>query len=402
MKRLLTIFLALFGVALLVSCHHSDPIIEEEEPTADHTLLIYMAADNNGMAKFCDGNINACIQGLREAKQPLNLIIFKDTGAKPVLFQLKRNAKNKQKVDTLYIKKYTEYVNTSDPAFLAEVVNATFEACPARIKGFEYWSHGGSWVPDGWSPSKAQAARPAQRASQYIGVDNYRYMQLWEFREALEKCPHLDYILFDACNMATAEVAYELRQHCDYIFASAQEIMGDGFPYATMVASLSDAYKSGVEPTLRTCVDLMQQRYPSNGSLSLIKSAEMDPLAQAYAQLLLEHPGQLEILSQNAYSIQSGWQHYGGGDPTRSIYYYYDLAEVAEYLEGDVSAQLKSAVPYSYCAPSYYSMYDGCNHALTHFTGLAVSVPEFFGLCRGNSYLREGYHQTQWGQLMGY
>lgn len=401
MNRLLTLFLALLGVAMLASCHHSDPIIEEE-PAADHTLLIYMAADNNGMAKYCNDNINACIQGLCQAKQPLHLLIFKDTGPHPVLFQLKRNARNKQKVDTLYVKRYDEYVNTSDPAFLAQVVNAAFEACPATVKGFEYWSHGGSWVPDGWSPSKEQTAREATRASQYVGIDNNRYMQLWEFREALEKCPHLDYISFDACNMATAEVAYELRKQCDYILASAQEIMGDGFPYKGMISSLSEAHvAAGVETALRACVDHMQILYPNNGSLSLFKCHEMEAVADAYARLLQDSPDCLAALRENASTIQSGWQHFGGGGATNTIYYYYDLQEVAEYLQGDVSAVVKSAVPYYYTAATYYSRYDG-RHAIDRFCGLAVSVPEFFGLCRGNSYLREGYHMTQWGQKMGY
>ena len=399
MKKILAAFVYFLFLCFATSCQHKDPVVEDVLPSDLHTLLIYMVGDNNGMSRYCEPNIRSCIEGLKQTDPTLNIVIYKDVENHfPELFLLRQDKKNAQKIDTIYIKKYTEYVNSVDPDFMASVVNLVFSECPGKIKGLELWSHGGSWIPDGWSPENTQPTR----ASQYIGIDNHRYMQLWELREALEKCPHLDYITFDACNMATAEVAYELKDRCDYVLASAQEIMGDGFPYKTMMGALSQAYQTGVEPALRICVDLMQKLYPTNGSLSLIKCAEMDALANAYSQLLHDNATLLEALEENADAIQQGWQHYGGGYATNTIYYYYDLEEVAEYLQGDLVSQIHAAVPYSYHADSYYSTYDG-RHAITRFCGIAVSVPEvFLALAKGNSYLSEGYHMTRWGQKMGY
>lgn len=395
--------IALFCILTMIgmtSCEKKSPDVEMK-PVIDHTLLIYMVGDNNGMSKFSNGNIRSCMEGLLQADPSLQLVIYKDVeNHLPELFQLKLNKKNNQKVDTIYIKQYTEYVNSVNKDFLAEVVNAAFEACPAKIKGFEFWSHGGSWIPDGWKPKQEAGST---RASQYIGIDNYRYMQIWEFREALEKCPHLDYITFDACNMATAEIAYELRDRCDYILGSAQEIMGDGFPYSEMIVNLSHASEEGLYQSLCKCVDAMQTLYPNNGSLSLIKSAGMKPLAEAYAALIAAHSDLLNALSEDvAGTIQSDWQHYGGGNATNTIYYYYDLEEVAEYLYGDLTSLLKEVVPYFYCADSYYSGLDYKRYPINRFCGLAVSVPELFHLAKGNQYLQEGYHMTLWGQTMGY
>ena len=42
---------------------------------------------------------------------------------------------------------------------------------------------------------------------------------------------HFDFIMFDACFMASVEVLYELRDKADYFIASPAEIISDGFPY---------------------------------------------------------------------------------------------------------------------------------------------------------------------------
>ena len=403
MRKILFALLCLLSVMGMTSCHEKKTEIEEK-PTVSHTLLIYMVGDNNGMSRYCNSNIRDCIDGLKRADKALNLVIYKDVEGKfPELFLLKPDQKDKLKVDTVYIKQYSEYVNSADKNVLAEVVNTVFDAYPAQIKGFEYWSHGGSWLPDGWRPESEEEPVAATRASQYIGIDNYRYMQIWDLREALEKCPHLDYITFDACNMATAELAYELAGRCDYILGSAQEIMGNGFPYRDMMVSLSAAGEMGIYESLCKCVDNMQTMYPDNGSLSLIKSSAMEPLATAYAALISGHADLLNALEDDAKGlIQENWQRFGGGYATNTLYCYYDMEEVAEYLQGSVSTQLKEAVPYSYCADTYYSGFDGVRYPINRFCGLAISVPELFHLSSGKPFLHEGYHMTRWGKKMGY
>lgn len=407
MSRFLYSLLCSVLLLSLSACHHKEKEVIDPQPTVSHTLLIYMAGDNNGMGSEYKSNVTRCIEGLKKAEPGFNLVIFRDVNPNyPEIYSLQRNAKDPQRIDTVYLRRYEEHINTSDKDVLADVVNFVFETFPSQIKGFEYWSHGGSWLPDGWQPSAPKAA-DRTRATQYIGIDNYRYMQLWDLREALERCPHLDYITFDACNMATAEVAYELRDRCNYVLASAQEILLKGFPYSTMIPSLSKAGSEGVYAALCRCVDDMQAFYPTNGSLSLIKSSEMEPLATAYAQLLNANKPLLDELRRNGAEIEQAWQHHGGGVAINTFYCLYELEDVAEYLHGDLKPQLKAAVPYLYYADTYISafhntLYRDGHFPIDHFYGLAVSVPELFYLSTGKRYLNEGYHMTQWGQRLGY
>ena len=62
-------------------------------------------------------------------------------------------------------------------------------------------------------------------------------MDIIELAETLSPY-HFDFILFDACYMGTIEVAYELKDVCDYIICSPTEILSDGFPYNKIVNKL--------------------------------------------------------------------------------------------------------------------------------------------------------------------
>ena len=57
-----------------------------------------------------------------------------------------------------------------------------------------------------------------------------------EIKDLANAIPYkLDYILFDACLMATVEVAWELRNVCDYLAVSPCEIPAAGFDFRNLV-----------------------------------------------------------------------------------------------------------------------------------------------------------------------
>ena len=57
------------------------------------------------------------------------------------------------------------------------------------------------------------------------------YMELSELADILSACPHLDFLLFDACFMSSVETAYELRRYTDFYVGSPTENPGPGAPY---------------------------------------------------------------------------------------------------------------------------------------------------------------------------
>ena len=56
-------------------------------------------------------------------------------------------------------------------------------------------------------------------------------MNITDIREALEGCPYMDVIMFDACLMANMETAYELKDRAHYFLAAPNSIPAEGFPY---------------------------------------------------------------------------------------------------------------------------------------------------------------------------
>src|SRR5574344_1203366 len=81
---------------------------DEPKPwlVADHTLRIYIAGANS-LSGYCKENIKLLKEGLLNAPDDINLVIYKDNrdsgDGLPVLFQLKRsydNLTNAAKIDT--------------------------------------------------------------------------------------------------------------------------------------------------------------------------------------------------------------------------------------------------------------------------------------------------------------
>ena len=50
---------------------------------------------------------------------------------------------------------------------------------------------------------------------------------------------HFDFIGFDACLMATAETAYSLKDHSNYLVASEETEPGTGWEYTSLLNTIS-------------------------------------------------------------------------------------------------------------------------------------------------------------------
>jgi hypothetical protein len=94
----------------------------------------------------------------------------------------------------------------------------------------------------------------------------------------------MQFILFDDCYMANAEVAYELRNVTNYLIASTSEIMAVGMPYASMWTDLASS-----TPNYSSAVTAFKDFYSSytvpSGTLSAIDCREMESLAEIMKQI---------------------------------------------------------------------------------------------------------------------
>ena len=407
--RYLNILAACVTLMLATACDKKNS--DEPKPglMADHTLLIYIAGDNS-LSSYCKENIKLLKEGLLNAPDDINLVIYKDNrdsgDGLPVLFHLKRTydkQTNAAKIDTVYLQKYTQDLNSCDPDVMTEIVNATFKTFNTTVKGLELWSHGMSWIPSSqYTPS-----------TRYIGQDDNNFLELWDIRKALEQCPKLDYISFDACFTGMAEVAHELDGVCDYIYGPITEIMGFGFPYDTMLPILASCKsKTSVERTLVECVDDFSKsssfdRY--GYTITLLKTEKADDLATAVAKLRKVSGFKLTELVMNAKNYESMMQHYGRA-VVGTRYDFYELADYVEYMAEDGDANIQAIVSeinsnnivVAYANSPYFT--DGGSEKinLSGCKGLGVSIPEFFHLTSEEEKLLVCYQLTKWGRKVMY
>lgn len=385
--------------------HHSED--GSLETSSKHTLLIYMVGDNN-LTNVVDPNIAACIEALQNTTNPLNLVIYRDNrsskNGKPQLYQVVLS-EDQQTAENRYLKQWDTDIDSTDPAILEEVVKLTFDTFKSEIKGICFWSHGGSWIP-GFDYGLASSLSSPSRAPQFFGIDQERYMEIWELREALQASGHhMDYLLFDACHMGTVEVCYELRKCCDWIVAAESELATAGLMYSQLIRCLSkvkehnsgdNTFEDKLRSTLRDVVKTSENS-KQEGTLALYKTAGagMENLHTAFVNLRKQHPEILVQMAENVQDWHNQLQSYGR-TISGSLYYYYNTAEYGEILQGSLQSQIEEVVDYAYNHGGWYG--DPFTKDFVTDCGIACSIPEFFSIDSRSRLLEEAYRRIQWSE----
>ncbi len=109
--------------------------------------------------------------------------------------------------------------NSASPAVLGRTLRETMNAFPAPGYGLVFFSHGSGWLPQGalQSPGRTSSGTIGSRSMGRDESDEqtpHAEMELEEFASAIaDGSP--DFIVFEACLMAGAEVAYALRDKAE-------------------------------------------------------------------------------------------------------------------------------------------------------------------------------------------
>lgn len=429
MKKTFHFTLMMAGIVLsmlaITACHKNEieGKIDWDRP-ADHTLLMYLVGDNS-LSTLLESNVRDAQSAIRDSvfAGTLNLVVMKDNGRSgdsyPTLYWV--HANERMQLDTIKLRQWDEDKNTASPDFLAEILSLTFTRFNTPIKGLSLGSHASGWVPlNNYNDYSAQSRAFGQDSDPTYDAT----MELWDLADALRKGPKLNYILMDCCHMATAEVAYELRDVADYMVACPTEEEGAGLPYKQIVPALSRCKSANDLPQAldycARCYYHANARYSYGATISLIDLRRMDQVASTYRQVLISNADLLKQLSEaKGYAIDefvTQLQRYGRNEQgLHNYYYYYDIVSLIDALaDADPQAAAKArqavtdAVPHHYATPSYRGI------DITQSSGMAVSLPEVLHLAHhSNGYhlkfspfndvkLLTGYHLTAWGAYMGY
>ena len=172
---------------------------EEAEPSPRRTVLIYIAGDNN-LSSNAYTNIQWIEEGLeKDGLDNGNLLVYIDTRSEsPRLFRI--TVENGVALQT-DVEVFEEDAHSSaSPETLTYILDKVIREYPADGYGLVLWSHGTAWLPSD--------TRSYLRS---FGQDGNDCIELNELASALSPF-HFDFLLFDACYMASTEVFYALRE----------------------------------------------------------------------------------------------------------------------------------------------------------------------------------------------
>lgn len=235
MKRHLSLILLLAGVCVtLVSCGADDPDPVPPVPDrAARTVLIYMQAYNS-LGSVTEGN-GFDDKDLREMCSAASGTGLGD--ARVIVYRQPRwnhGAASLLEVTPgglVTIKEYDASELSVSEERMRRVITDMKQVAPADRYGLVLWSHASGWWNDGVDgPESRQAAAPRS-----FGIDSptddQRYTMSISSLAGVLGDRTFDYVYFDCCFMASAEVAYQLRDATGTIVASAAELPSNGMPY---------------------------------------------------------------------------------------------------------------------------------------------------------------------------
>uniref|UniRef100_UPI0040577BEF clostripain-related cysteine peptidase n=1 Tax=Alistipes sp. TaxID=1872444 RepID=UPI0040577BEF len=331
MKKFLYRLLALSALCIslaFVACSDSEevlppdpkPPIDKPEPLSEsHTLILFMQGDN-GLEEFMDLNLQKTIMAYYKIPTELGrIVVFYDRGNYTRLTELYMDdGMAKQRL----IKEYSVKQSTVDPLFVKEVFDLIKVEAPASSYGLILSSHGGGWVPsklyDLYLENDIGESHPLRRPL-YYGQDGYDCMEIPDLAASLQGW-EFDYIIFDACFMASVEALYDMRHCADYIIASSAEVLGEGFPYQEIIPLL---FSTNDHSLKEACEAFMELYRESSGTISLIDCDDYQEMAEVMRRIHQEVGAKLVDASQ----IQA----YEGFD----LHLFFDLEQYVEQLISD-------------------------------------------------------------------
>jgi hypothetical protein len=181
-----------------------------------------------------------------------------------------------------------EGFNSADPANLTSFIKWSKQRFPAKRYALIIWDHGSSWLP-GRMPSAAVSDNSEAGGNA---------MFIHEIESAIKNSGvRFNLLDFTACNMASVEVCYQLRDVADYICASQRTMwVGVDGVYETLAGFLTSNPTSSAEILGKTLVDAYISAYAekdlSSVTQSLIRTDKVAAIAAAVSQLtpLLSDP----------------------------------------------------------------------------------------------------------------
>lgn len=381
----------------------SGPALPGRVETAEtrKVMLLYEAGFNS-----LSEDIKTNIETLREGYLPGPfrnddvLLVFSHTTVSnkkysvetsPVLYRLYREGDT---VCSDTVKVWPAGTSAANAGMVQEVFNLVRDEYPAAGYGAVFSSHATGWLPEGYfnNPKRYEGnsrnnasvwSAPVQKSfgqEYYNGGTASQEIEIADLARAIPY--HLDYIFFDACLMATVEVAYEFRDVCAYIAFAPTEIPAAGFDYSTLVSHLLEPEI----PDLQGVCEDYYLRYKEDATygatISMVDCGELANLASVCQPIFNRY--RMAIRSLDGSKLQ----RYDRLSSSKGYYIFFDMKDIlreAGATTADLDAlqaALDRAVVYEAHTPRFITV------PLERCCGLAMYLPSY------TDYRADTYHGT--------
>ena len=410
MKKLLFLILS---VIVFVSC--SDEIPEEKATLkSGRTVLAYLISNNKSgsLDSNLKKNLVDMYSGLAKAKDSCTLLVYyrpysndADGLEGPSLLQYnsdgKGNINNKQSlvgqdltaanvIKAASVSVFPDEThNAVDKKTISRVLEQMIKLSPSTNYGIIFGSHGTSWMPGNEVVGRA------------FGDDAGYNINIPEMADVLEGVfsgKQLDFILFDACMMAAAEVCYEFKDVTDYLIGSVMETPVYGFPYNLIIGDLFKneiPYKDICQKYL-SYYETKKDDYGRSlwGNISVLRTEFIEVLANTVYEILPMYSENLNALDYTKV-VQ-----FGVGD---FKYFSFDMLDLFKELNGgnqvsDIVEALNNVIVFKGCIEGSEYAFGGIELKEDCFCGIGMYLPYKVEKSSWNSY----YETLSWYKAVGW
>lgn len=415
-------YIAIVAIGLLaMACEPKPYIPQPPQGTADHTVIMYLAGNNNLESYLADNidDVISSVDALTPSDNGRIVIYFRPrlASGEPMLLQVYYDKKlAAAQCDT--IRRYPLTMSSSDPETLRKVVADAQTVAPARSYSMIFGSHATGWFTKECM-SRGSLERPMsisfkspndgsfwhQRGDEItrtFGLDGkMEYegskvddpgMNITDMATALSGTKFRT-LIFDACFMASVEAIYDLSKVTDYVIASSAEIMGRGMPYDLVLKYLFAS--GGVEGNLmKYCSEYM--RYYSDltpgrksGTISLVDCSQVEALAEAVARVEQGGLNDVDPFEIQAFELLDEHQFY-------DLEHFYDLAAKDREAYAALQNALTDCVVYKGNTPTVYSAFGYGIFEVERNCGLTMNIPS-----TSYALFRSEWLKTAWTKRIG-
>lgn len=383
-----------------VSCRKS-PHVDDPSIRSNRTVIHYMVADNNlyecaewdineiesSWSSDFDGRMVVFLYPVPKNSRYIPYGSMDDYNENPRLLLISHDD-DENKISSRILKEYTRELDPCNPTSLRAVIDDAMSISLSDSYALTFWSHGSGWLPKGvGQPLKSITpdfdmtllagskidpayAHKGDVSGYTIGVSNTFNSELEIDQLPAALSPYVfDFMLFDACHMASVEVLYELRNTTKYIISSVAETWNTGFPYDKVIAQMM-AKTADVTGIAREFFDYYNAKKDGTiyrtATISTVDCSALPALASAVSDLCKSGTG---VITTQAI------QQFG----RREMYFnntFYDLGDFvrATWSGSDLTAfesALSRAVKYQAATPW---IFDGVDEYGYRYNGVKVNT----------------------------